>query len=155
MLWLKLILFILLSEISERTMCSASSAKENENAPRTLPQDSLINDKDPNGCLRQLLPFFEDVEMGNGFLDVNCTKPCKGGKTEDVVTGNLCVATLIFLNDDKVDVTVESCNHGSCKPISPTKHLTVSLMKEGEEEEEEGEEEEEEVEEEEEEGGKK
>uniref|UniRef100_A0A6B0UQ89 Putative evasin n=1 Tax=Ixodes ricinus TaxID=34613 RepID=A0A6B0UQ89_IXORI len=127
MLWLKLILFILLSEISERTMCSASSAKENENAPRTLPQDSLINDKDPNGCLRQLLPFFEDVEM----------------------------ATLIFLNDDKVDVTVGSCNHGSCKPISPTKHLTVSLMKEGEEEEEEGEEEEEEVEEEEEEGGKK
>uniref|UniRef100_A0A090XD03 Putative secreted protein n=1 Tax=Ixodes ricinus TaxID=34613 RepID=A0A090XD03_IXORI len=93
MLWLKLTLVILISEIGERTMCSESgpapSTKENKNAPETLPQASLLNNMDRNGCNHQLLPYIKGGQVG--FLTVNCTKSCPGEIKENDANGNPCV----------------------------------------------------------------
>uniref|UniRef100_A0A6B0ULJ5 Putative evasin n=1 Tax=Ixodes ricinus TaxID=34613 RepID=A0A6B0ULJ5_IXORI len=66
MLWLKLMLVILISEIGERAMCSGSgpvpSVKESEKTPYSLPQESLINDTS-DGCNRQLLPYLDENGM--------------------------------------------------------------------------------------------
>uniref|UniRef100_A0A0K8RAV4 Putative plasma membrane sensor n=1 Tax=Ixodes ricinus TaxID=34613 RepID=A0A0K8RAV4_IXORI len=132
MLLLKVILVVLISKIDSGP---APSVQKSENAPKTLPPGSLITQKDSVGCSYTLLPFFEEATMGGGFLVVNCRKSCPDGKEGNVVDGNQCAATLNCLNDAEVEVTVGSCDHGSCKPVSPSKHLTVALMVEGEEEE--------------------
>uniref|UniRef100_A0A0K8R3E8 Evasin n=1 Tax=Ixodes ricinus TaxID=34613 RepID=A0A0K8R3E8_IXORI len=150
MLLLKLTLVVLISEIGERTMCSdsgrATSAKENEEGLKTLPQQSLINETS-DGCTRQVLPYFEE-ETGGGVLTVNCTKVCPEGKKETDVNGNPCVATVEALSKEEVTVTVGTCDKGSCKPDNPPQSRTVALITEEEEEEGEGEGEEEEEEEE-------
>uniref|UniRef100_A0A090X9G4 Putative secreted protein n=1 Tax=Ixodes ricinus TaxID=34613 RepID=A0A090X9G4_IXORI len=132
MLLLKVILVVLISEIDSGP---APSAKENEKAPLCLPQESLINNTEPNGCKYQLLPYWSENGMESGFLTVDCEKNCPEGTHETAVDGNPCVAALMFLRKDEVDVTVGSCYHGSCNPDSPPKHLIVTLMVEGEEEE--------------------
>uniref|UniRef100_A0A6B0UTT5 Putative evasin n=1 Tax=Ixodes ricinus TaxID=34613 RepID=A0A6B0UTT5_IXORI len=95
MLWLKLMLVILISEIGERAMCSGSgpvpSVKESEKTPYSLPQESLINDTS-DGCNRQLLPYLD--ENGMGVLTVNCTKYCTGDKQATDVNGNPCITVL-------------------------------------------------------------
>ncbi|XP_040076647.1 uncharacterized protein LOC120848698 [Ixodes scapularis] len=135
MLLLKLTLVILISAIGERTMCSDSGpalqAKEKEKELESLLQGSLITESS-DGCTYQLLPYFEN-EMDNGFLYVNCTKSCPEGQHETAVTGNECVVTATPSKNDEVDVTVGSCDGGSCKPGS--KHITVSLSDDEEEEE--------------------
>uniref|UniRef100_A0A090XB38 Putative secreted protein n=1 Tax=Ixodes ricinus TaxID=34613 RepID=A0A090XB38_IXORI len=151
MLLLKVILVVLISEIDSGP---APSVTEIEKAPESLPQESLINNTEPNGCKYQLLPYWSENGMESGFLTVDCEKNCPEGTHETAVDGDPCVmdtrrkygytriynlklskAALMFLRKDEVDVTVGSCDKGCCTPDSPPKHLTVTLMVEGEEEE--------------------
>uniref|UniRef100_A0A0K8R3G9 Evasin n=1 Tax=Ixodes ricinus TaxID=34613 RepID=A0A0K8R3G9_IXORI len=156
MMLLKLTLVIIISEIGERTMCSAPSTKENESAPVTFPPKSLLNATTSNGCKHSEVPYFEDEGPGfpGGFLAVSCTKDCPSGKEENVAEGYRCVATVNSLHEEEADVTVGTCVKGTCQPDKPPRHRTVQLITEEEEEEveeedeEEGEDDEEEVEEE-------
>uniref|UniRef100_A0A6B0V4I5 Putative transmembrane receptor wsc1 n=1 Tax=Ixodes ricinus TaxID=34613 RepID=A0A6B0V4I5_IXORI len=97
MLWLKLMLVILISEIGERTMCSdsepAPSTEEKKNSPVTLPPKSLLNATTSDGCNYSEIPYFNDEGMGieGGFLAVSCIKVCPAGKKENVVEGYGCV----------------------------------------------------------------
>uniref|UniRef100_A0A090X9I0 Putative secreted protein n=1 Tax=Ixodes ricinus TaxID=34613 RepID=A0A090X9I0_IXORI len=162
MLLLKLTLVVLISEISERALCAdsgpAPSAKENENAPVTLPPKSLLDAPTSNGCYHLELPYFDDEEadIPGGFLAVNCTKSCPDGIQENVVEGYHCVANWSYLDPTTITVQEGSCKHGFCTPGESPKHRTITLVevngrrgrgKKGEERkegEEEGEEEEEE-----------
>uniref|UniRef100_A0A090X9H0 Putative secreted protein n=1 Tax=Ixodes ricinus TaxID=34613 RepID=A0A090X9H0_IXORI len=146
MLLLKLTLVVLISVIGERALCTDSSAKENENAPETLPEDLLMIEKDSSGCNYTLLPYFVEATMDYGFLYVSCTKSCPEGKHETAVTGTECVAGVSPSKEDEVEVTVGSCDGGSCKLGRNPRRITVTLTSEEEEEEEqkEGEEKEEE-----------
>uniref|UniRef100_A0A6B0USY2 Putative evasin n=1 Tax=Ixodes ricinus TaxID=34613 RepID=A0A6B0USY2_IXORI len=116
MLWLKLMLVILISEIGERAMCSGSgpvpSVKESEKTPYSLPQESLINDTS-DGCNRQLLPYLD--ENGMGVLTVNCTKYCTGDKQATDVNGNPCIFKVKqAAKPGKVKVKEGSCRNGTC-----------------------------------------
>uniref|UniRef100_A0A090XCZ4 Putative secreted protein n=1 Tax=Ixodes ricinus TaxID=34613 RepID=A0A090XCZ4_IXORI len=133
MLLLKVILVVLISEIDSGP---APSAKENEKGPECLPQESLINTTDADGCNYQLLPYFAEDGMGGGFLVIDCSKSCPEGTHQNVVDGNSCVATVDSLSREEATVTVGACDKGSCIPGNPPQHLTVTLMVEGEEEEE-------------------
>uniref|UniRef100_A0A0K8RJP1 Putative secreted salivary gland peptide n=1 Tax=Ixodes ricinus TaxID=34613 RepID=A0A0K8RJP1_IXORI len=133
MLLLKVILVALISKIDSGP---APSAKENEKAPLCLPQESLINNRDPNGCNYQLLPYFTEDGMGGGFLAIDCSKSCPEGTHETVVDGNSCVAKVDSLSKEEATVMLGACDKGSCKPENPPQHLTVTLMVEGEEKEE-------------------
>uniref|UniRef100_A0A147BDH7 Putative secreted protein n=1 Tax=Ixodes ricinus TaxID=34613 RepID=A0A147BDH7_IXORI len=134
MLLLKVTVVVLISEIG-------SSAKEDENAPVTLPPQSLINDTDSKGCNRQLLPFFDgDEETGiinGGFLTVNCTKSCPEGIKETDVNGNPCLAWWRYLDNSTVTVLVGSCKNGSCNVGDPSECRNITLAGNDSEEEEE------------------
>uniref|UniRef100_A0A0K8RA02 Putative secreted protein n=1 Tax=Ixodes ricinus TaxID=34613 RepID=A0A0K8RA02_IXORI len=88
MLLLKVILVVLISEIDSGP---APSVTEIEKAPESLPQESLINNTEPNGCKYQLLPYWSENGMESGFLTVDCEKNCPEGTHETAVDGNPCV----------------------------------------------------------------
>uniref|UniRef100_A0A090XB29 Putative secreted protein n=1 Tax=Ixodes ricinus TaxID=34613 RepID=A0A090XB29_IXORI len=132
MLLLKVILVVLISEID----CDpAPSVKENKNAPASLPQESLINNTDSNGCRYQLLPYFGGDDgmdfMDSGFLAVTCTKSCPGGIQENVVDGNPCVVECSYLDGVSESLTIRvlegSCQDGSCNSGDPPKYRTITL----------------------------
>uniref|UniRef100_A0A090XD02 Evasin n=1 Tax=Ixodes ricinus TaxID=34613 RepID=A0A090XD02_IXORI len=144
MVLLKLTLVILILEIGERTMCSDPCKMEAESSPFKLPQSSLLDAPDEEGCKYQLL--FVEAE---GPLVVNCTKDCPNGEKKTVTEGEACIVTVKKAADpDDVIVLVGSCDkEGSCVTKGDSDCRTITLpgpdSDEGEDEEE-GEEEEEE-----------
>uniref|UniRef100_A0A090X9G0 Putative secreted protein n=1 Tax=Ixodes ricinus TaxID=34613 RepID=A0A090X9G0_IXORI len=46
----------------------APSDVEKENALESLPQESLLTQKDSTGCYYSLLPYLDEVTMDGGFL---------------------------------------------------------------------------------------
>uniref|UniRef100_A0A090X9G8 Putative secreted protein n=1 Tax=Ixodes ricinus TaxID=34613 RepID=A0A090X9G8_IXORI len=143
MLLLKLTLVVLISVIGERALCTDSNpaplAKENEKAPDTLPQVSLINNTDPNGCRYQVLPWFSDDGMDGGFLTVQCTKSCPKEIQETDADGNPCIVHWNFLGSstDTIRVLVGECKTGSCSPGRSPEYRDITLGEKGSEEEEE------------------
>uniref|UniRef100_A0A0K8RA72 Evasin n=1 Tax=Ixodes ricinus TaxID=34613 RepID=A0A0K8RA72_IXORI len=113
-------------------MCSAPSAEENKIAPKTFPQQLLINESS-DGCPYQVLPYIDGHDMG--FLTINCRMSCPAGIQKTDVNGNPCVANWSYL-DPATSIRVQEglCDKGFCNPRDPPKDHTIALEEEEEEE---------------------
>uniref|UniRef100_A0A090XCZ6 Evasin n=1 Tax=Ixodes ricinus TaxID=34613 RepID=A0A090XCZ6_IXORI len=141
MVLLRAILVVLSAAIDSSP---APSVKENENAPATLPPESLLDSTASNGCKYQLLPYFDEEEgidtTGGGFLAVSCTKSCPEGTQDTVTNGNPCIVTWSYLDHSTITVLVGSCQNGSCNPGDSSVCRNITLAGGESEEEEEAEE---------------